>query len=203
VRGFSETERHRIREQLLNTGRELFARFGLKKTTIADLTDPVGIANSTFYVFYDSKEELYLEILEQEGEEIAERVIAESFEAYDDPEKAITAFLHQIVDVIETDPLIHRLIAEDELEQLARRLPEEELTERRAESLSYLLPHVERWQEASQLETDDLGVVVGAIRAVTFLPLHEGDIGEKVYPAVRDLVIEAVAAELTQTTGDD
>jgi len=81
MRGFSDEERARIRRGLLETGREQFARYGLKKTTIADLTDPVGIANSTFYRFFDSKEALYAEILQSLEEEIAESIVRDSLES--------------------------------------------------------------------------------------------------------------------------
>ncbi|WP_128477558.1 TetR/AcrR family transcriptional regulator [Halorussus pelagicus] len=66
MRGFDADERGRIRDSLRETGRDLFARRGLDGTTIADLTDPAGVANGTFYRFYDSKAELYDEILREE-----------------------------------------------------------------------------------------------------------------------------------------
>jgi hypothetical protein len=39
--------------------------------------------------------------------------------------------------------------------------------------------------------------VAHAIRTVTLITLHEGDVGEERYPAVRDLLVKAVAAGLT------
>lgn len=56
---FDDHDRKRIREALIETGRERFARYGLRKTTIADLTEPAGITTGTFYRFFDSKEELF------------------------------------------------------------------------------------------------------------------------------------------------
>jgi AcrR family transcriptional regulator len=78
MKGFSDEERDRIRETLMDDGRDLFERYGLQKTTIADLTDAAGIADSTFYRFFDSKEELYFEILQREGHELADTLVAET-----------------------------------------------------------------------------------------------------------------------------
>jgi AcrR family transcriptional regulator len=75
MKGFSDERRTHIRRELLEEGRKLFTRYGLRKTTMADLTGPVDIAPSTFYQFFDSKEELYIKILEREGERFYERAV--------------------------------------------------------------------------------------------------------------------------------
>ncbi|HHR85367.1 MAG TPA: TetR family transcriptional regulator, partial [Candidatus Acetothermia bacterium] len=43
-RAFTDEERGRIHEKLLDSGRSCFARYGLKKTTIDDLVKLAGIA---------------------------------------------------------------------------------------------------------------------------------------------------------------
>ena len=63
---FTGKEKEIIRKTLITKGRELFSKYGLKKTSITELTNSAGIAQGTFYNFFESKEELYFEILEQE-----------------------------------------------------------------------------------------------------------------------------------------
>ncbi|WP_435344766.1 TetR/AcrR family transcriptional regulator [Haloarchaeobius sp. HRN-SO-5] len=195
--GFSDEERERIRERLVAEGRDLFARYGMQKTTIADLTDPVGIADGTFYRFFDSKEALYVEILEREGEAMLPDLL-EPFEEHDDPETTIVAFLTRLMDEIETNPLVRRLLVDpSELQRLRDHHTEEELRADREESLAYFLPYVEAWYEAGEVDGPNPKVVASAIRAVSFLTLHREDIGEDLYPETRDLVVRAVARGLT------
>ncbi|WP_440990720.1 TetR/AcrR family transcriptional regulator [Haloarchaeobius baliensis] len=195
--GFSDSERERIREQLVAEGRGLFSRYGLSKTTIAELTDPVGIAPSTFYQFFDSKEALYLEILDREGEELLPRMLA-PFEEHDDPEDAIVGFLTGLMDEIETNPLLRQLVMDtDELDRLREHHTEAELHEDREQSLAYFLPYVEAWYAAGEVEGPSPVVVANAIRSVSFLTLHQEDIGQDRYRETRDLVIRAVAKGLT------
>jgi len=195
--GFSDRERERIREDLVAEGRELFGRYGLSKTTIADLTEPVGIAPSTFYQFFGSKEELYLEILDREGERLLPELLA-PLEAEDDPESAIVGFLTGLMDEIETNPLLHQLVMDtDELDRLRAQHTEAELREEREQSLAYFLPYVEAWYEAGEVEGPSPEVVASAIRSVSFLTLHQEDIGHERYRETRDLVIRAVAKGLT------
>jgi AcrR family transcriptional regulator len=201
--GFSDAERDRIREGLIAEGRELFVRYGLGKTTIAELTDAVGIADSTFYQFFDSKAELYVEILEREGEEILPRLLA-PLEENDDPETAIVEFLTGLMDEIETNPLVRQLLVDsEELERLREyRTPEERAAERE-ESIGHFLPYVETWYEAGDVRGPDARTVANAIRSVSFLTLHRDDIGREAYPETRDLVIESVARGLTGRDCDD
>lgn len=195
--GFTDDERERIREQLVSEGRELFARYGLKKTTIADLTDPVGIANGTFYQFFDSKVDLYLEILEREGEEILPRVVR-PMQTAEDAETGIREVLTALMDEIESNELVRRLIYNrDEMAQFRDHFTEEELARERENDVQFFLPHVREWYEAGEIEGPDPETVAHAIRAVSMLSLHIDDIGEEHYHEVRDLVIDAVAKGLT------
>ena len=62
-KAFAEHEKTIIRQQLHEKGQQLFALHGLKKTSVDDLVQAVGISKGAFYLFYASKEELLLEIL--------------------------------------------------------------------------------------------------------------------------------------------
>lgn len=60
---FSESEKVFIHNKLLEKGEQLFVQHGIKKVTIADLTNAAGIAAGSFYSFYESKENLLAEIV--------------------------------------------------------------------------------------------------------------------------------------------
>lgn len=197
MRGFTDEERDRIRDGLVETGRELFTRYGLKKTTIAELTEPVGIAPSTFYQFFDSKEELYAEILERESEEIVGPILANSFESTDDPEEAIRQFLRLLLDEIESNPLLRHVLVDGTAHEYVARGTEAEKRAEREGELAQILPYVERWQEQGKLSDTDPKVVASVIRAAVFITLHQDDIGKDLYLDTRNLMIDAVATGLT------
>ena len=71
---FSETEKKNIRQKLILEGDRLFAVHGLKKVTIDDLVDAANIAKATFYTFYESKEYLYMDIVQGIQKEIFMRL---------------------------------------------------------------------------------------------------------------------------------
>lgn len=59
---FSDNERKRIQQKLMQEGERLFTAFGLKKVSIDEIVQSVGIAKGSFYSFYTNKEHLYMDI---------------------------------------------------------------------------------------------------------------------------------------------
>ena len=74
-KAFSEKEKEVIRQQMREKSKHLFELHGLRKTGVDDITRAVGISKGAFYLFYESKEELFLEIMEQMESELRESVL--------------------------------------------------------------------------------------------------------------------------------
>ena len=71
---FTELEKENIREELLKVAYRLFIDKGFKSSSLEEITSSVGIAKSSFYIFCESKEMLYMELLAHEGEQIEKQV---------------------------------------------------------------------------------------------------------------------------------
>ena len=54
-KGFTDSEKERISAAILREGRQLFSQYGLKKTSIGEITSAVGISQGAFYLFFGSK----------------------------------------------------------------------------------------------------------------------------------------------------
>lgn len=60
---FSEQEKEIIKNRLFEEGERLFTAYGIKKVSIDELVQAAGIAKGSFYSFYQSKEQLFMEIV--------------------------------------------------------------------------------------------------------------------------------------------
>ena len=60
---FNEEQREELRKLIKENALKRFEEKGVRKTTVAELTESVGIAKGTFYNFYKSKGELAADIL--------------------------------------------------------------------------------------------------------------------------------------------
>lgn len=59
---FNDKEKDMIYKNLQIEGEKLFSIYGLKKVTVDDIVNAVGIAKGSFYAFYKNKEELFMEL---------------------------------------------------------------------------------------------------------------------------------------------
>lgn len=199
---FTEEKRARVHESLRDAGRELFGRYGIRKTAISELTEAAGIGKGTFYQFYDSKEKLYIDIIEQYLEEYIPRLLSNSFEAYDDPEQAIEAYLEQSMDELDSNPLLRQLFLEDDVDQLLEQYSDDELAEGREQSVEFFLPYIKQWYDESKVTGPDPETIAHTLRLVTRLEFSKEHVGRERYPAVRDTLISAVAAGITDGTDE-
>lgn len=64
-RELTEQEKNIQRERLYEKGRELLFSYGIKKTSVEDITKASGMAKGSFYHYFQSKEELFFDIILQ------------------------------------------------------------------------------------------------------------------------------------------
>lgn len=196
---FTGPERDSIRSQLMDAARHHFAEDGLKKTSLVTLTDAAGIAKSTFYAFFDSKEELCLALLQELAPEIEDRVLKPALHSDVTPQAAIRQVLRAFIVELRTQPLLRRLLAHpDDLRSIAERVGPDELAAK-ARALAPLQDFVEQAQKKGELRQDlPPEVILGALRAVTLLEL-QSDLLAPHQEAVIDLMVDLVASGLVRS----
>jgi AcrR family transcriptional regulator len=196
---FTQTEKDTIKQQLMNSAKEMFATKGLKKTSLDDLTSAVGISKSSFYVFFESKEVLYLELLDQEGPGLEERV----WKAVDQKEttqEKINTYLHEMTRELDANPLMKRLQTHpEELQLVERKVTPEFLQKKTKRNVLPLLDFLTKQQEAGDIIAEEPVVILSTIRAAMTISRHKKDIGPDVYPKVQNMMFDAISTFLTDT----
>lgn len=190
MRGFTEQEKELIRTSLLQKGRELFSNFGLKKTSIKDLTDSVGIAQGSFYLFYQSKEELYFRVLEQEEDMIKKAIVHDL--TLPMTADGLTKFLLKGIELISEHVLIQRLYFQGELELLVRKLPQEVMEAHINQDNDLLTPLL----QGIEIKQEQMETIGGAIRAFFIMALHKKEIGEEHYNSTLEFLARAIANQI-------
>ncbi|WP_232666052.1 TetR/AcrR family transcriptional regulator [Pseudonocardia sp. TRM90224] len=191
---FTTAERERITELLLRSGERLFTTQGLRKTSLAELVAPAGIATSSFYAFFPAKEALYLELMVRHAPAIAERMTAALRQR--PTRAALVAVMRTIAQLLEDDPLYRRLVTHpDELAAVARRVGPDELSRVEPHVLHPLVAFVEEAQRAGEVVAAPPAVVVGVLRTVGHVVAHRDEYGDT-YREVLDLTIESLATGL-------
>ena len=79
-RSFTKQEKENIRQSLQDACKQSWTRYGYKKTSVDELCRQVGISKGAFYLFFESKEALFCEVLCQVQQQIrdgAAKILAE------------------------------------------------------------------------------------------------------------------------------
>lgn len=63
ARNFTEREKENIRKKLLEACKQNWTQYGYKKTNVDELCRKAGISKGAFYLFFESKEALFCEVL--------------------------------------------------------------------------------------------------------------------------------------------
>lgn len=63
ARSFTEREKENIKRSLQEACKQSWTQYGYKKTSVDDLCRQVGISKGAFYLFFESKEALFCEVL--------------------------------------------------------------------------------------------------------------------------------------------
>lgn len=197
---FTAAQREEIREALLSRGRELFARYGLKRVTVDELCRGVGIAKGSFYAFFESKEDLFLSVMEREEsfrDELLSRIVAEARTT----REGIRRLMHEGLKHLAENELLQQLFKEDTHQALVRKLGQDRLDRHRIKDERELAGYVECLQSRGLILDAPPEVVVGLFRAVFMLTLHRAEIGEDLFDQVFGLLAEVLARGLTTEKG--
>ena len=63
ARSFTEREKENIKRSLQEACKQSWTQYGYKKTSVDDLCGQAGISKGAFYLFFESKEALFCEVL--------------------------------------------------------------------------------------------------------------------------------------------
>lgn len=196
---FTELEKERIREELLEVAYRFFLDKGFKSTSIEDITSSVGIAKSSFYIFCESKEMLYMELLAREGEQIEKQVWPEVMAAKD-IYTAIKTYLNKMAIELESKILTQRLIYDlEEYNIVSRKLNPQYIGSESLRSIVPLMEFIKSRQDSKEIIDEDPSVIVGVLRAALLIGSQKRDLQQYNYVRVRDLLFEAVANQIIRT----
>jgi len=68
------TKRDAVRENILAIAQEIFSKYGYKKTTLDDIANAVRKGKSSLYYYFNSKEDLFQEVIQKEADILREEL---------------------------------------------------------------------------------------------------------------------------------
>ena len=188
---FTEDQNETIRRDLICEARRCGVTIGMRKTSVEQLTNAVGISKGSFYKFFQTKELLFFAVLEDIHTECfaAARASLRETAAQSPADRAAEAILAACCWLSETQALV---FVENDAEFLLRRLP----NEIKAAHYHDDETHIRALLEDSGLQSKGgIALAAAAIRGLILTVSHQEQIGE-LYPQVLDILVRGVCREL-------
>lgn len=85
ARSFTEREKENIKKGLQDACKQSWTQYGYKKTSVDELCREAGISKGAFYLFFESKEALFCEVLcsvQEQIRQVASRAMEEQKDRY-------------------------------------------------------------------------------------------------------------------------
>jgi AcrR family transcriptional regulator len=192
-KGFTEREKELIRARIFQNGQKAFATFGLRKTSVEELTQAAGISKGAFYIFYDSKEALFMDVLEEAERSFRERVLAVIQLPGPSPRARLKAVFLTAFSIWKQMPLL-RQVTQVEYALLLEKMPPEKVQEHLNSDRLFVEELIRCCQAAGILISAGSDQMAALMTAMFFVSLHEDDFGAGGYRKTIDLLLDLISA---------
>ncbi len=192
-KGFTDQEKGLIRKQLIEQGYRQFSAYGLKKTNIEELAAAATISKGAFYLFYDSKEALFMDVVELAEQRYRQELLKASDRPGPSPRARLYAIFKQAFALIKAVPILQFITGSD-FELLFRKLPAERFQAHLASDQSFFVDLVARCCDAGipiQAEPEEISRLVYPL---VLASLHENDLRLDELNGGVDSLLELIAA---------
>ena len=88
-----------IRETIINVARNIFAKFGFRKTTVEEIAQAARKGKSSIYHYFSSKEDIFNAVVEKETSAL-HSALAEAVKTASTPEDKLKAYIRTRMDTI-------------------------------------------------------------------------------------------------------
>jgi len=200
ARAFTEEDRALAMQILLAEGRRLFVEGGLKAVSLSSLSHAAGIAKTSFYAFFSSKEALILDLLAAEASGVTDRVMTPLADPKLSAGQALSAFLRALLAEYETNPFLARLASEPHtLAAIAQRVRPEDLQQKAAWMERPLAAFFAARLDTGEIVPHSVETLIDVVRSVSLLSLHRDRFGSpQRFHAAAMTLIDVVSHGLTR-----
>ena len=191
---YSDQEREYIRKRLKEEAAACMGQYGIRRTTVDEIVKRVNIPKGTFYLFYRSKELLLFDVIQEQHEQVNQKL----YQAVSDlagseiSAEKITDIVFEFFKMTENMLVLKQLDA-SEVELLVRKLPREVVEEHlqddtdTIEKLFSLLP---------VKKEVDIKTISAAFHAIYYATLHKKEIGEAQYDQALWMLIYGMVLQI-------
>jgi AcrR family transcriptional regulator len=190
---FSEEEKGMIRDRLLEQGERQFSQFGFKKANVDEIAHAAGISKGAFYRFYESKELLFMDVIEQVEIRGRREILKIVDQPGPTPRARFFAVLKRAFDLFGELPIL-RFFTSSDFDILIRGVPTETFQDHMASDMGFFTELFDRCQKAGIPIRATSEEVVALLYPLVVGFLSGNGMGENRLVGNLDMQMELIAA---------
>lgn len=110
-------EKAKIKDKIIEAAKQIFAKFGYKKTTIDDIAQKVKKGKSSIYYYFPSKEAIFKAVVLKEGKTFRKTILT-AVESCEDPREKLQQYVVTRMNTVNKFTNFHATITSDALNGL-------------------------------------------------------------------------------------
>ena len=175
---------------LFNCGKELFSRNGFKDTNVSDITKTSGIGTGTFYNYYSSKEELFMEIYLEENEKLKKKIM-KSVNIDQEPGSVVKELMLLNLKGMKSNPILKEWYNKEVSVKIENYFREQKGLNRLDFMYQDFLEIIKKWQEEGKIRNDiDSTMIMAIFTSIITIEIHKEEIGLQYFPEILDYLTD-------------
>lgn len=185
------------KENLLQSAKELFSSKGFKDTSVSEITQKAGVATGTYYLYYTSKEQLFMEIYLAENDRLKHEIL-QSFDPDGEPLQEFLKLMQANIDGMQANPILREWFNQEVFQKIEQKYNEENGLDRMDFMYDYFLDIIRGWQTQGKIRADiESEMIMAIFSTIIVIDLHKDEIGFQYFPKVQEHLTEFIMAGLT------
>jgi AcrR family transcriptional regulator len=170
----------------------LFSAKGFKETSVPDITKAAGIAAGTFYLYFHSKEDLFMTLYFDENKKLKKEIL-EDFDPNEEPFISIKKLIQQNMEGMAANPILREWYNREVFTKIEEKFREQNGLARVSFLYDSFLEIVEDWQAMGKLRDDiDSGMIMALFTAVITIDTHKDEIGLQYFPKIQEYLTQFI-----------
>lgn len=178
--------------QIFEAARKLFLKQGFKSTNIAAITTQAGVAVGSFYHFFNSKEDIFIQVYNYENEVVKQKIM-NNLNLNQEPQQLLEFALKQIFKYTRDNKVLQEWFNDSKINHLITQQNIEHLEE--GVVYATLNQLVEKWISEQKTKPEmSKERIMELFNALTIIDIHQNEIqSENYFQLLNDLITGILA----------
>lgn len=187
--------------EILRCGKELFNTKGFKNTSVSDITKMAGLATGTFYLYFTSKDALFMEIYIEENAKL-KRNIMDTVNLESDPINVMQELTLLNYQGMMENPILKEWYNKEIFSKIEQNFRKDNGLEHVDFLYDTFIDIIKKWQSEGKMRSDiDAKMIMAIFAALVNVETHKDEIGFQFFPEVINHLAQFVMTGLTDCSG--